>query len=253
MRKIFFLFVAVLLTANIMAERTANVIGNLNNYKYFYVVPTSGVTSSSGAHGSVYGGSYGISGNVYSGATKTIVPSDAIGGYLMQHGYNLLSSVVPEKADETLIVTYGYIGRRQLSTFSYASCIIIQMRNAQTQDLVASYETEGCGSDETEDIHLAIQSALELFTYSMSPIVIVDVVATYKNYLIVTCTNKTIYPVNNVELKITYTLDGEVIHNQFYSSNARIGINDQSRLTIYRDKVARNRKYEVQVEIINYK
>ena len=130
----------------------ASVKSNLYKYNYVYVVPTSGVTSSSG----VYGGQYGVHG----GQTKTVNPSEAISGYLMKIGYTPVPSVTEELANKTLIVSYGYTGRRTLSAFAYASCIIIQMRDAKTHELVASCEAEGCGSDETEDILQAIYSGL---------------------------------------------------------------------------------------------
>lgn len=126
--------------------------GNLYNYSYVYVVPTAAVTSSSG----IYGGLYGV----YGGETKTISPSEAISGYLMKKGYTPVPSVTEEIADRTLVVSYGYTGRRSLGLFAYASCIIIQMRDAKTHEIVVSCESEGCGSDETEDILQAIHSGL---------------------------------------------------------------------------------------------
>lgn len=131
----------------------SSVNGNLYNYSYVYVVPTSSVTSSSG----VYGGQYGV----YGGATKSISPSETISGYLMKIGYTPVPSVTAELADKTLIVSYGYTGRRQIGLFAYASCIIIQMRDAKTHKIVASCESEGCGDDETDDILQAIYSGLD--------------------------------------------------------------------------------------------
>lgn len=131
---------------------TVQVTGNLHNYIYVYVVPTAPVTSSSG----VYGGQYGV----YGGATKTVSPSEVISGYLMKKGYTPVPSISDELAEKTLVVSYGYTGRRQLGLFAYASCIIIQMRDAKTHTIVASCESEGCGDDETEDILQAINSGL---------------------------------------------------------------------------------------------
>ena len=124
--------------------------GNLYNYSYVYVVPTAAVTSSSGVYVGQYGGY----------ETKTISPSEAISGYLMKKGYTSVPSVTEEIADRTLVVSYGYTGRRSLGLFTYASCIIIQMRDAKTHEIVVSCESEGCGSDETEDILQAIHSGL---------------------------------------------------------------------------------------------
>ncbi len=131
---------------------TSEVKGNIYKYNYVYVIPTSGVTSSSGVYGNQYG--------VYGGSTKTVNPSEVISGYLMKKGYTTLPSVDPNLAANTMIVSYGYTGRRQLSLFSYASCVMIQFRDAKTHELVATCEGEGCGEDETADILQAIYSAL---------------------------------------------------------------------------------------------
>ena len=155
MKKVLFLaIIAFALTScGELKIPVAEVTGNVQDYPYVYVVPTSGVTSSSGVYGNEYG--------VYGGTTKTINPSEVISGYLMKKGYTVLPSISPELADKTLIVTYGYTGRRQLSLFAYASCIIIQMRDAKSHAMIASCEAEGCGSDETDDILQAIHSRID--------------------------------------------------------------------------------------------
>lgn len=132
--------------------------GNMRNYKYVYVIPTAGVTASSG----VYTYSFGV----YGGGTKTVNPAEIMSGYLMKMGYSVVPSVTPELADKTLIASYGYTGRREIGLFSYASGVIIQFRDAKTQDIVASCEAEGCGNDETDDILQAIHTALNsIFSY----------------------------------------------------------------------------------------
>lgn len=131
---------------------TSEVKGDISKYNYVYVIPTSGVTSSSGVYGNQYG--------VYGGGTKTVNPSEVISGYLMKKGYTTLPNVDPNLVDNIMIVSYGYTGRRQLSLFSYASCVMIQFRDARTHELVATCEGEGCGEDETADILQAIYSAL---------------------------------------------------------------------------------------------
>lgn len=78
----------------------------------------------------------------------------------MKKGYTPVPSVTDELADKTLVISYGYTGRRQIGLFSYASCIIIQVRDAKTHEMVASCESEGCGEDETDDILQAIDSGL---------------------------------------------------------------------------------------------
>lgn len=151
-----FLFVmataCILTGCSVLNVPTADVKGNVYKYNYVYVIPTSGVTSSSGVYGNQYG--------VYGGSTKTVNPSEVISGYLMKKGYTTLPNVDPNWAENTMIVSYGYTGRRQLSLFSYASCVMIQFRDAKTHELIASCEGEGCGEDETADILQAIYSAL---------------------------------------------------------------------------------------------
>ena len=153
-RLLFFIFTAMTLTGcgAMLKVPTADIKGNVNAYVYAYFIPTSGVTSSSYVYSNQY--------TVYGGSTKTVNPSEVISGYLMKKGYTVVPSVTPDLAERTLIVSYGYTGRRQLSLFSYASCIIVQMRDAKTHEMVASCEAEGCGSDETEDILQAIYSGL---------------------------------------------------------------------------------------------
>lgn len=155
MKKLLLLaFISLLLSGcgALLNAPVASLEGNLKDYNYVYVIPTSPVTSSSGVFSSGYG--------VYGGETKTVSPSEIICGYLMKKGYTPLPSVDPELAEKTLIVSYGFSGRRQLDLFSYASVIIIQFRDAKTHKIVASCEAEGCGSDETEDILQAINSGL---------------------------------------------------------------------------------------------
>lgn len=142
----------ILTGCGVLNVPTADVKGNVYKYNYVYVIPTSGVTSSSGVYGNQYG--------VYGGSTKTVNPSEVISGYLMKKGYTTLPSVDPNLAENTMIVSYGYTGRRQLSLLSYASCVMIQFRDAKTHELVATCEGEGCGEDETADILQAIYSAL---------------------------------------------------------------------------------------------
>ncbi|MBR6115870.1 MAG: hypothetical protein IKP93_00160 [Paludibacteraceae bacterium] len=155
MKRLFIILAAVfLLTAcgAMLKVPTAEIKGDLSKYTYAYVISTSPVTSSSGVYGNQYG--------VYGGGTKTINPSEVISGYLMKMGYTTLPNVDPNFEDHTMVVSYGFTGRRQLSLFSYASCVMIQFRDAKTHELIATCEGEGCGDDETDDILQAINRAL---------------------------------------------------------------------------------------------
>lgn len=247
MKKLFLLFAAVLLVVGVSAQlKLPHVIinGQLADYNYFYVVPTAGVTSSSGVYGNQYG--------VYGGQTKTIVPSEVISGYLMKNGHNVLPSIKPELASKTLIFTYGYTGRRPLSLFAYASCIIIQIRDAATQDLVASIETEGCGSDETEDILDAIYSAMDMYQYSAYPKVDLKFIECYKRRIYLLLTNKTRLTLKNVTLHLKYYLDGELMHEQTTTIKTSMNPGDKINATIKRDKEAQNKKYAIKVDIVAY-
>lgn len=127
--------------------------GKLQNYPYVYVIPTSGVSGSSGVYGNQYG--------VYGGQTTTTNPSEVIAGYLMKRGLTILPEITPDLQSKTLIVSYGHTGKRQLSLFAYSNIVLIQFRDAKTHELVASSEAEGCGSDEAQDILQAITRALD--------------------------------------------------------------------------------------------
>ena len=127
--------------------------GQLRNYPYIYIIPTSSVSGSSGVHGTQYG--------VYGGATMTTNPSEVIAGYLMKKGFTILPELTPELQSKTLIVSYGHTGKRQLSLFAYSNIVLIQFRDAKTHSLVASSEAEGCGDNEAQDILQAITRALD--------------------------------------------------------------------------------------------
>lgn len=127
--------------------------GKLQSYPYVYVIPTSGVSGSSGVYGNQYG--------VYGGQTTTTNPSEVIAGYLMKRGFTILPEITPDLQSKTLIASYGHTGKRQLSLFAYSNIVLIQFRDAKTHELVASSEAEGCGSDEAQDVLQAITRALD--------------------------------------------------------------------------------------------
>lgn len=163
MKRSFLFYVAITLSISVFSQLyapLADISGNLHGYKYVYVVPTSGITSNAG------GGSVVKIGNlysVYSSPTKTISPAETIKGYLMQMGYTILPNLNPSLANQTLVVSYGHMGRRAISVTAYASGIVIQMSNAKTNKVLATFQAEGCGRDETEDITQAIYSVKSFF------------------------------------------------------------------------------------------
>ncbi|MCR5050428.1 MAG: hypothetical protein K6A36_05025 [Paludibacteraceae bacterium] len=238
------IFLSVSTFANLKMP-SATINGNLSDYTYLYVTPTGGITSSSGVYGNAYG--------VFGGSTKTIVPSDAISGYLMKHGFNVVTSVIPEKANKTLIVSYGYTGRRFIYHKSYASGIIIQMRDAATQELVASFEAEGCGADESDNIQLAINSALALFRYNAKPKVTIHIDNVYRRNVILSIRNLTPKTIQSITLKLTYYDEGRTVYEQTKVIISAIQSGYVlNGVRIKRDKPAQNSNYAVKAEIIDY-
>ena len=126
----------------------------VNSYTYFYVTPTSELTSSSG---SVYGNKYSAYGSTQ---TKTLNPSDVISGVLLKQGMIRLPNLDPELLDKILIVNYGESGRRNLN-LGYTIEITIQFLQAKTHAVICICTAEGQGSTEADDIRIAINRALE--------------------------------------------------------------------------------------------
>ena len=254
MKKLFAFIVVVLIPLACMAQDMpkATFNGDLNKYKYVYVVPSGSVTASSPTHGGVYTIGYGVYGGVYGGATSTINPTDALNGILMQMGYITLPTISSDHLSETMVITYGYTGRRYLSLSTYVSSIILQIKDAQTEEIVATIESEGCGRDEAEDILLAIQSSMEVIQYQTNPKVEFEFVEVYKNYFIFLLTNKTLQKINNIHLRVTYYVDGEFVHEQLETVNAALRTNEEVRKTIKRDKEARSNKMQIKVDVLEY-
>lgn len=154
MKKLSFLLVILLLLMGCGAKKvaTTDIKGDLSKYHYVCVNPTNGVISSSG----VYGNQYGI----YGGDTHTTNPSELIAGYLMKKGYSALSYIVPDLAEQTLVVTYGETGAS--SILLPKAGVIIQFKDAKTHQLVASSEADGISiENEAYAIKRAIYKALD--------------------------------------------------------------------------------------------
>ncbi len=127
---------------------------SISSYRYFYITPTSELTSSSGG---VYGSQYGI----YGGSmTKSLNPSDVITGILLKRGMVRLPELDPSLLEKTLIVNYGESGRRNLN-LGYSIEVTIQFLQAKTHAVVCICTAEGQGSTEADDIRIAINRALE--------------------------------------------------------------------------------------------
>ena len=253
MKKQILLFILVLLSVSIRAQLKmpkANVNGNLNDYKYYYVVPTEGITASSGVSRTVYT-SYRTEVTV-GNATRTVVPSDIIKGFLMKRNFNVITSIKPELANQTLIVSYGYIGRRPLKFSAYASVIVLQLINAKTQELVASFEAEGCGADETDDILQAVDEALRMFQYCAYPIVAVDIFDAPKNSVKLSIFNHTPNILHHVTLRMGYFLAGELMYEQESTLKITLYPGVKKEISIKRDKPAREKYYAVKINVVSY-
>ncbi len=122
----------------------------LDNYKYIYITPTNSLTSGSGAT---------IGGQYYS-SSKTVNPSDVIGGILTKGGLIRLPALKSELTDETLIINYGESGRRNTGFGGYTIEVTIQFVSAKKNTLICSCTAEGQGSTEADDIRQAITRCL---------------------------------------------------------------------------------------------
>ena len=126
----------------------------MDDYRYVYITPTSGLTSGSG---SVYGGSNGVYGLTQN---KSVNPSDIISGHLIRKGFVIVPEINTEQAAQTLIVNYGESGRRNVF-WGYTIEITLQFLSAQTREIVCVSTAEGFGDTEADDIRIAIGRALE--------------------------------------------------------------------------------------------
>ena len=127
---------------------------SLIGYKYAYITPTSGLSSSSGG---VYGNAYGVYGSTIS---KSINPADVISGILMKNGFTLIPELDDELKDRTIIINYGETGRRNVF-WGYTIEITLQILSADTLEVLCTTTAEGMGSTEADDIRIAITRAME--------------------------------------------------------------------------------------------
>lgn len=127
---------------------------SLIGYKYAYITPTSGLSSSSGG---IYGNAYGVYGSTIS---KSINPADVISGILMKNGFTLIPELDDELKDRTIIINYGETGRRNVF-WGYTIEITLQILSADTLEVLCTTTAEGMGSTEADDIRIAITRAME--------------------------------------------------------------------------------------------
>ena len=221
---------------------SVHIQGDLSKYKYVYVIPVSGDKPAPGVP--VNPGYI-----IYS---RTIYPSDIISGYLMKFNYTILPECSLEHADSTLIVSYGFTGRRLLSMVKSACTVFIQMSDARTHEIVASFEAEGAGYDEVFAMLEAIYTDLELFQNGASPCVAATLNKCTNKNVKIELTNRTTVDVHAVHAKLIYRSNGAVVHEQ----HATIGVSLQPRLsgtyTVVRDSSVSGKGYDIEVQVVGY-
>ncbi|MBE6245049.1 MAG: hypothetical protein E7108_05990 [Bacteroidales bacterium] len=156
MRKLITLLLCCsILLCGCSVARHSNTIKNasLDKYKYFYVMGTTPISSSSGAV-------YGSNGVVFgSSKNKSVNPEDVISGYLMKLGMVRLPSVQDNLAGKTLLVAYGESGRHS-EFLGHSLEITLQFLDGASNEVVATSTAAGMGETETDDIRKALLRAL---------------------------------------------------------------------------------------------
>lgn len=252
MKRLFLILTVVLVAVSVAAQLkvpSANIRGNLKGYKYVYVVPSSGVTSGSGDAIVVRYGPYFSSVHSTAGSTTTVNPSETIKGYLIRMGYSILPSINPDLANKTLIVSYGHNGNRAMFLGGYASSIVLQISEAKTNNVLATYETEGHDSNESKAINRALYSALNLFYYSVYPKIAQSIINVTRRRVELSITNRTPYYIDKMKIRLTYLLDGEYVCEQEDVFNTKLVQGETINVNVKRIKPARNSKYQIKVEV----
>ena len=158
MKKLLLFFAAIAMTAcGALKPTTCSVQPTFYKYRYVYIMPTGSVIGSTAVSTSY------VDNRVHGGVTRTTNPSDMMSGVLMQKGFNILPQLDQNKLAETLVLSYGETGHRDVGFLwlSTSTGIIIQFRDAQTNELIASAEAEDYGSTEADNVRYAIQRALD--------------------------------------------------------------------------------------------
>lgn len=158
MKKLLLFIATLALTAcGALKPTTCSVQPTFYKYRYVYIMPTGSVTGSTGVYTSY------VDNRVHGGVTRTATPSDMMSGYLMQKGLTILPQLDEAKKAETLVLSYGETDRRDVGFLwlSTSTGIIIQFRDALTNDLIASAEAEDYGSTEADNVRYALRKALD--------------------------------------------------------------------------------------------
>lgn len=172
----------------------------------------------------------------------------------MQLGYTITPSVVPELAEQTMIVTYGHAGKRQVSKNYAANIIIIQLTNGKTHDVIATIEAEASTETATDDISAAIESAMDFFEAHVSPNVSVEFIEQYSSRIHVYLRNKTPNIVRSAVLKVDYYDNGNLVHSQITPIKVNIEPGFLVSKKIKRDKQGYSvlKEYRIECEVTEY-
>lgn len=153
-----------------------------------------------------------------------------------------------------MIFSYGRTGTRPIGLFSYASKIIIQITSGKTHELLATIEAEGCGENETDDINIALNNALSMFTYILDPKLNYSFYSVSKNTINLKIFNETPYAIKHIAMMISYYMNDSIVHQQkshivlpetLYPGKSYLK-------SISRDKAARNKNMKIKIETIGY-
>jgi hypothetical protein len=123
---------------------------DISRFKYFVITPSATLTSGTGAI-------YGLNGAI---SSKTISPSDLIGGILTKKNFIRLSQVNPDLSAQTMVVNFGESGRRDTGLGGYTIEVTIQFVSANSNEIISSCTAEGQGLTETDDVRIAVERCL---------------------------------------------------------------------------------------------
>lgn len=128
---------------------------SLEDYKYFYIIPTG---NKSGTTGSLYNYGYGTYGST---TQASINPADIISGFLTKKGYIRIPELPGQCPEKTFIVNYGESGRRDVGIWGYTLETTIQFISVSTNEVLCTVSGEGMGSTEADDIRISINRCMQ--------------------------------------------------------------------------------------------
>ena len=156
MRRVCFLFLFTFLFVSCVTLKEPEVIikQNIMDYKYIVINSTESINSSAGST---------VNESYYS-VSKTVNPKDFIAGNLIKKGFIILPTIQEEFLENTAIVNYGEVGRRNIAggLMGYTIEVSIQFIDAKTKEIICVSTAEGIGSTESDDIREAITRALNV-------------------------------------------------------------------------------------------